>query len=161
MSVLVICLAYELQVYCWAKVLGSLEFACQAKGSKVIVVLGHTDCGAVTSACQLRLEQKQVSDEGNATYSICTWTMHSVDSVYDIMQPRELGNAFISQVTAMNVHYNIQYIINNSSVLKDMVDRGEIVVVGAIYDVKQGTFSFLIDQSFRKSALFKALLRCV
>jgi len=43
----------------------------------------------------------------------------------------------------MNVHYNIQYIINNSSVLKDMVDRGEIVVVGAIYDVKTGHVQFL------------------
>lgn len=125
--------------------MGSLEFACQAKGSKVIVVLGHTDCGAVTSACQLRLEQKQVSDVKEMPHIqyVLGPLMHSVDSVYDVMQPRELGNAFISQVTVMNVHYNIQYIINNSSVLKDMVDRGEIVVVGAIYDVKTGHVQFL------------------
>ncbi|HFF4945053.1 TPA: hypothetical protein ACGDLZ_003514, partial [Acinetobacter baumannii] len=45
--------------------------------------------------------------------------------------------------TAMNVHYNIQYIINNSTVLKDLLDRGEIAIVGAIYDVKTGHVEFL------------------
>lgn len=127
------------------KVLGSLEFACQAKGSKVILVLGHTDCGAVTSACQLRLQQKQISDvkEMSHIQYVLGPLMHSVESVYDIMQPRELNKTFVNQVTAMNVHYNIQYIINNSTVLKDLLDRGEIAIVGAIYDVKTGHVEFL------------------
>ncbi|MNR17822.1 Carbonic anhydrase [compost metagenome] len=111
----------------------------------MIVVLGHTDCGAVTSACQLRLEHKQVADVKEMPHIqyVLGPLMHSVDSVYDIMQPRELSKAFINQVTAMNVHYNIQYIINQSNVLKDMVERGEIAVVGAIYDVKTGHVQFL------------------
>ncbi|NUE93899.1 bifunctional SulP family inorganic anion transporter/carbonic anhydrase [Acinetobacter seifertii] len=127
------------------KVLGSLEFACQAKGSKVILVLGHTDCGAVTSACQLRLQQKQVSDVKEMPHIqyVLGPLMRSVESVYDIMQPREVNKAFINQVTAMNVHYNIQYIINNSTVLKDLLDRGEIAIIGAIYDVKTGHVEFL------------------
>jgi len=127
------------------KVLGSLEFACQAKGSKVILVLGHTDCGAVTSACQLRLQEKQVSDVKEMPHIqyVLGPLMRSVESVYDIMQPRELNKAFINQVTAMNVHYNIQYIINNSRVLKDLLDRGEIAIIGAIYDVKTGHVEFL------------------
>ncbi|MDQ1208930.1 carbonic anhydrase [Acinetobacter baylyi] len=127
------------------KVLGSLEFACQAKGSKVILVLGHTDCGAVTSACQLRLQHKQISDiqEMPHIQYVLGPLMHSVGSVFDIMQPRELSKAFIDQVTAMNVHYNIQYIIQHSSVLKDMLDRREIDIVGAIYDVKTGKVNFL------------------
>ncbi|MDQ9796953.1 solute carrier family 23 protein, partial [Acinetobacter baumannii] len=127
------------------KVLGSLEFACQAKGSKVILVLGHTDCGAVTSACQLRLQQKQISDVKEMPHIqyVLGPLMHSVESVYDIMQPRELNKTFVNQVTAMNVHYNIQYIINNSTVLKDLLDRGEIAIVGAIYDVKTGHVEFL------------------
>lgn len=127
------------------KVLGSLEFACQAKGSKVILVLGHTDCGAVTSACQLRLQEKQVSDVKEMPHIqyVLGPLMRSVESVYDIMQPRELNKAFINQVTAMNVHYNIQYIINNSTVLKDLLDRGEIAIIGAIYDVKTGHVEFL------------------
>jgi len=127
------------------KVLGSLEFACQAKGSKVILVLGHTDCGAVTSACQLRLQQKQVSDVKEMPHIqyVLGPLMRSVESVYDIMQPREVNKAFINQVTAMNVHYNIQYIINNSTVLKDLLDRGEIAIIGAIYDVQTGHVEFL------------------
>lgn len=127
------------------KVLGSLEFACQAKGSKVILVLGHTDCGAVTSACQLRLQQKRVSDVQEMPHIqyVLGPLMHSVDSVYDIMQPRDLSRAFINQVTAMNVHYNIQYITAHSPVLKDLLDRGEIAIVGAIYDVKTGQVDFL------------------
>lgn len=127
------------------KVLGSLEFACQAKGSKVILVLGHTDCGAVTSACQLRLQEKQVSDVKEMPHIqyVLGPLMRSVESVYDIMQPRELNKAFINQVTAMNVHYNIQYIINNSIVLKDLLDRSEIAIIGAIYDVKTGHVEFL------------------
>lgn len=127
------------------KVLGSLEFACQAKGSKVILVLGHTDCGAVTSACQLRLQQKQVFDVKEMPHIqyVLGPLMRSVESIYDIMQPRDLNKAFINQVTAMNVHYNIQYIINNSTVLKDLLDRGEIAIIGAIYDVKTGHVEFL------------------
>ena len=129
------------------KVLGSLEFACQAKGSKVIVVLGHTDCGAVTSACQLQLQHKQISDVKEMPHIqyVLGPLMHSADSVYQIMQPRDLSKAFIDQVTIMNVHYNIQYIVKQSQVLKDMLERGEIDIVGAIYDVKTGQVKFLDD----------------
>ena len=127
------------------KVIGSLEFACQAKGSKVVVVLGHTDCGAVTSACQLRLQHKSISDIKEMPYIqyILGPLMHSVQSAYDIMQPRELNRPFIDQVTTLNVHYNIQYIVNHSSVLKEMLERGEIAIVGAIYDVQTGRVNFL------------------
>ncbi|WP_288385708.1 SulP family inorganic anion transporter, partial [uncultured Acinetobacter sp.] len=77
------------------KVLGSLEFACQAKGAKVIVVLGHTDCGAVTSACQLALQKQSVADikEMPHIQYVLGPLMHSVDNVYDIMQPRSLTPA--------------------------------------------------------------------
>lgn len=127
------------------KVLGSLEFACQAKGAKVIVVLGHTDCGAVTSACQLSLQKQSVADikEMPHIQYVLGPLMHSVDNVYDIMQPRNLTSAFIDQVTAMNVHYNIQYIIKHSAVLREMLEHQQIDIVGAIYDVKTGKVNFL------------------
>lgn len=127
------------------KVLGSLEFACQAKGAKVIVVLGHTDCGAVTSACQLALQKQSVADikEMPHIQYVLGPLMHSVDNVYDIMQPRSLTSAFIDQVTAMNVHYNIQYIIKHSAVLREMLEHQQIDIVGAIYDVKTGKVNFL------------------
>ncbi|WEI09465.1 bifunctional SulP family inorganic anion transporter/carbonic anhydrase [Acinetobacter soli] len=127
------------------KVLGSLEFACQAKGAKVIVVLGHTDCGAVTSACQMSLQKQSVADikEMPHIQYVLGPLMHSVDNVYDIMQPRSLTPAFIDQVTAMNVHYNIQYIIKHSAVLREMLEHQQIDIVGAIYDVKTGKVNFL------------------
>ncbi|MFV8192687.1 bifunctional SulP family inorganic anion transporter/carbonic anhydrase [Acinetobacter soli] len=127
------------------KVLGSLEFACQAKGAKVIVVLGHTDCGAVTSACQLSLQKQSVADikEMPHIQYVLGPLMHSVDNVYDIMQPRSLTPAFIDQVTAMNVHYNIQYIIKHSAVLREMLEHQQIDIIGAIYDVKTGKVNFL------------------
>ncbi|WP_394661515.1 bifunctional SulP family inorganic anion transporter/carbonic anhydrase [uncultured Acinetobacter sp.] len=127
------------------KVLGSLEFACQAKGAKVIVVLGHTDCGAVTSACQLSLQKQSVADikEMPHIQYVLGPLMHSVGNVYDIMQPRSLTSAFIDQVTAMNVHYNIQYIIKHSAVLREMLEHQQIDIVGAIYDVKTGKVNFL------------------
>ena len=127
------------------KVLGSLEFACQAKGSKVIVVLGHTDCGAVSSACQLRLQQKQIAEVKEMPHIqyVLGPLMQSVNSVYQIMQPRELNKAFLDQVTALNVLYNMQYIQQHSSVLAEMLEQGQIAIVGAIYDVQTGRVNFL------------------
>lgn len=129
------------------KVLGSLEFACQAKGSKIIVVLGHTDCGAITSACQLKLKNQSIfgiKEMPNIQY-ILKPLMESVSNIYNIMQPKELTTAFIDQVTAINVHYNIQYIIRHSPILKQMLDQGEIKILGAIYNVKTGEVEFIDD----------------
>ena len=127
------------------EILGSLEFACQEKGSKVIVVLGHTDCGAVTSACQLHLQGQDVTQvkEMPHIHYVLGPLMYSVNNVYDIMKPRHLSKLFIEQVTTMNVHYNIQYIINNSDVLRELLEQGEIDIVGAIYDVRTGKVNFL------------------
>lgn len=127
------------------KVLGSLEFACQAKGAKVIVVLGHTDCGAVTSACQLRLSNQNIEDvEGMPHIQyVLGPLMESVNSVHGLMQPRDLSPAFIDQVTRMNVLYNIGYILQHSQVLKQLHDQAKIAIVGAIYDVKTGQVHFL------------------
>ena len=127
------------------KILGSLEFACQAKGAKVIVVLGHTDCGAVTSACQLRLSDQKIEDVAGMPHIqyVLGPLMQSVNSVHHLMQPYDLSPAFVDQVTRMNVLYNIAYILQHSQVLKHLYDQGEIAVVGAIYDVKTGQVQFL------------------
>lgn len=69
--------------------------------------------------------------------------MQSVNSVYQIMQPRELNKAFLDQVTALNVLYNMQYIQQHSRVLAEMVEQGQIAIVGAIYDVQTGRVNFL------------------
>lgn len=127
------------------KVLGSLEFACKSKGSRLIVVLGHTDCGAVTAACQMHQQQLDVSqaqDTPNIQY-VLKPIMSAIDTVKNQMTDDQLGRSFIDDVTMMNVKNNMAYILKHSNVLREMVEKGEVGIVGAIYDVKTGQVDFL------------------
>lgn len=129
------------------KVLGSLEFACKSKGSRLIVVLGHTDCGAVTAACQMHQQQLDVSqaqdqDTPNIQY-VLKPIMSAIDTVKNQMTDDQNVRSFIDAVTMMNVKNNMAYILKHSNVLREMVEKGEVGIVGAIYDVKTGQVNFL------------------
>lgn len=127
------------------KVLGSLEFACKSKGSRLIVVLGHTDCGAVTAACQMHQQQLDVSqaqDTPNIQY-VLKPIMSAIDTVKNRMTNDQNVRSFIDAVTMMNVKNNMAYILKHSNVLREMVEKGEVGIVGAIYDVKTGQVNFL------------------
>lgn len=127
------------------KVLGSLEFACKSKGSRLIVVLGHTDCGAVTAACQMhqqQLDASQAQNTPNIQY-VLKPIMSAIDTVKNQMTDDQLGRSFIDAVTMMNVKNNMAYILKHSNVLREMVEKGEVGIVGAIYDVKTGQVNFL------------------
>lgn len=127
------------------KVLGSLEFACKSKGSKLILVLGHTDCGAVTAACQMYEQKKditQLSETPHVQYFLKP-IMQAAENVHKEMTDYQLTSNFIQAVTIANVQNNIAYILRNSPVLKKMVEEGEIGIAGGIYDVKTGKVDFL------------------
>ena len=127
------------------KVVGSLEFACKSKGSKLIVVLGHTDCGAVTSACQLYEQNQditQVTETPNVQYFLRP-IMEAAHTVKNEQPSYQLTSNFVHAVTVLNVQNNIRYILQNSAVLKAMVDQGEICIVGGIYDVRTGKVDFI------------------
>lgn len=127
------------------KVLGSLEFACKSKGARLIVVLGHTDCGAVTAACQMHQQQLDVSqaqDTPNIQY-VLKPIMSAIDTVKNRMTNDQNVRSFIDAVTMMNVKNNMAYILKHSNVLREMVEKGEVGIVGAIYDVKTGQVNFL------------------
>ncbi|MHA3060623.1 solute carrier family 23 protein [Acinetobacter sp. ANC 4636] len=127
------------------KVLGSLEFACKSKGSRLIVVLGHTDCGAVTAACQMyqqQLDVSQAQDTPNIQY-VLKPIMSAIDTVKNRMANDPNVHSFIDEVTMMNVKNNMAYILKHSNVLREMVEKGEVGIVGAIYDVKTGQVNFL------------------
>lgn len=127
------------------KVLGSLEFACKSKGSRLIVVLGHTDCGAVTAACQMHQQQLDVSqaqDTPNIQY-VLKPIMSAIDTVKNRMTNDQNVRSFIDEVTMKNVKNNMAYILKHSNVLREMVEKGEVGIVGAIYDVKTGQVNFL------------------
>jgi carbonic anhydrase len=108
-------------------ILGSLEYACNVAGSKLILVLGHTACGAVTAATQ-RVEL------GNITALLSKITP-VVDS---------LGKGVVvDKVAEHNVQHSITRIRKESAILKDMEDSGEILIKGAMYDVASGEVRFL------------------
>jgi len=108
-------------------VLGSLEYACHVAGAKLILVLGHTACGAVTAATQ-RVEL------GNIT-ALLSKIMPVVDSL-----PEKIA---VDEVAEHNVQFSIERIRKESVILKDMERAGEILIKGAMYDVASGKVRFL------------------
>lgn len=117
-------------------ILGSLEFACKLAGSKVIVVMGHTSCGAVKGACDH-------AKLGNLTQMLDK-IMPAVDAIEtEEGEDRSSSNLdFVNRVARKNVELAIADIKANSSVLLEMWEQGEIAIVGAMYDVATGIVSF-------------------
>ncbi len=117
-------------------ILGSMEFACKLAGSKLIVVLGHSKCGAIKGAC----DNAQL---GNLT-AMLGKIMPAVEAVKEPTENRNSGNSeFVEKVSHTNVDMTIQNIKKQSPVLKEMLDRGEIAIVGAMYDVETGEVTFM------------------
>ena len=112
-------------------VLGSLEYSCKVAGSKVVVVLGHTKCGAVTAAC------KHV-ELGNITH-----LLRKIQPAVSIAMKGEATPEAIEKVALKNVELSIDRIRDESPILSEMEDNGDIKIVGAIYDVGSGTVCFL------------------
>ena len=117
-------------------ILGSLEFACKLAGSKVIVVMGHTSCGAVKGACDK-------AELGNLTQMLDK----IAPAVNAISTPpgedRSSANIdFVNKVAMKNVELTIADIKSKSPVLAEMQQNGDIDIVGAMYDVKSGKVSF-------------------
>lgn len=118
-------------------ILGSLEFACKLAGSKVIVVMGHTSCGAVKGACDH-------AKLGNLTQMLDKIMPAVVNVETAAGEDRSSKNIdFVNKVAERNVEFTIADIKKNSPVLRDMYEADEIDIVGAMYDVKTGAVSFL------------------
>ena len=118
-------------------ILGSMEFACKLAGTKVIVVLGHTACGAVKGACD-------DAKLGNLT-ALISKLKPAVEAVIEPVDTskRNSGNIdFVNNVAEKNVYMTIENIREKSPVLKEMEDNGEIKIIGAMYDIKDGSVTF-------------------
>lgn len=111
-------------------ILGSIEYACGVAGSKAILVLGHTKCGAVTSAC------KGV-ELGNITA-----LLSKVKPAIANIKQRD-GEVEVEEVTKANVHQSIKEIREKSSILADLETEGKIKIVGAVYHVEDGLVTYL------------------
>ncbi|MCU4175757.1 carbonic anhydrase family protein [Carboxylicivirga sp. N1Y90] len=117
-------------------ILGSLEFACKLAGSKAIVVLGHTSCGAVKGACD-------DAKLGNLTLLLDKLkpAVDGVPTSQGVVR-NSTNAAFVDAVSLKNVELTIANIKEKSPVLNEMFDKGEIDIVGAMYDVKTGKTVF-------------------
>ncbi|HEY6189877.1 MAG TPA: carbonic anhydrase family protein [Pyrinomonadaceae bacterium] len=119
-------------------VLGSMEFGCKLAGSKLVVVLGHTNCGAIKGAC----DGVQL---GNLT-TILNLIQPSVYLERTVRDQRTSGNQeFVDKVTRIHVKRSVESIIERSIVLREMIEKEQIALIGAIYDVKTGVVEFLDD----------------
>lgn len=114
-------------------ILGSMEYACKVAGSKLLVVLGHSKCGAVISACKHVVL-------GNITtlLSKIQPAVRKVEATYSDI----VSDEAVQAVADENVRESIRHILQRSTILSEMVEKGEIAIVGAMYDVESGKVDF-------------------
>jgi carbonic anhydrase len=116
-------------------IIGSIEFATRLSGAKLVVVLGHTDCGAIKGAC----DHAQL---GNLTHTLSN-LMPAVYAVTDIQGDRSSKNkAFVQQVAEANVRLTVQALTDRSPILSDLAAQEQLQVVGAMQDISTGRVSF-------------------
>jgi len=121
-------------------ILGSMEFACKVAGSKLIVVLGHTKCGAVKGACD-HVEM------GNLTELLSKLqpAVYAERETTNNEKRNAKNSRFVENVAAINVRRTVNNVIERSYILEQMVENGEIGIVGAMYDIETGKVEFYED----------------
>jgi carbonic anhydrase len=126
-------------------ILGSMEFACKVAGSKLIVVLGHTKCGAVKGACD-HVEM------GNLTELLSKLqpAVYSESETTAADKRNSKNGKFVENVASLNVKRGVKNIIERSFILEEMLDNGEIGIVGAMYNIDSGKVEFYKDVMYIK-----------
>lgn len=122
-------------------ILGSLEYATAVAGSKLILVLGHTGCGAIKGAC----DGVQL---GHLT-SLLEKIKPAVLGEETVQGDRSSENAaFVNAVAKLNVHNSVNQIVNHSEVIRNLLAEGKIALVPAMYNVSTGQVTFYDDNLF-------------
>ncbi len=116
-------------------ILGSMEFACKVAGSKIIAVLGHTKCGAVKGACD-HVEM------GNLTALLSKIQPAIYDEKTETQNRNSSNSDFVEKVAAINVKRTVHAILERSPILKEMIEKGEIKLVGGIHELVTGEVTF-------------------
>lgn len=120
-------------------VLGSLEYAVAVAGSKLILVMGHTNCGAIKGACD---DVKM----GNLT-SLLDQIKDSVNQEQTVAENRNGANrSFVDKVSLLNVQHSVNQMLEQSDVIRDYAERNAIRIVPAMYDIATGKVSFHHEQ---------------
>lgn len=122
------------------KAIGSLEFASKYLGSKLIVVMGHTACGAVKAAC----DDFKDGHIGEIINLIKPSIRHE-KTVTDAGLRNATNPEFVEKICALNVKYQIDTIIRLSDIVDDMLSAKQIGIIGAVYDIATGKVNFMED----------------
>lgn len=127
-------------------VLGSLEYATAVAGSNLILVLGHTGCGAIKGACDdVRL--------GHLT-GLLEKIRPAVEAETTVHENRTSKNAgFVSKVAQLNVQHGVRRILEGSEVIRAQVEKGEVGIVPAVYDIATGKVKFYESEAIWQSSL--------
>lgn len=131
-------------------ILGSMEFACKVAGAKIIVVLGHTKCGAIKGACD-HVEM------GNLT-ALLNKIQPAVSAEITETNNRTSANEeFVEKVNTINIHKTVQAIMQGSPILKALIESGECGIVGGHHDITTGQVVFYPEtkSGFTKEELDK------
>lgn len=117
-------------------VIGSIEFATKVAGSKVIVVMGHTSCGAVKGSCD-NVQLGHIS-------SLVNYIRPSVEAVVEEGEECSSSNeSLVDRVAAHNVDRTIENLRAESEIIRELEASGDVILVGAMYDVASGVVSFV------------------
>ena len=115
-------------------ILGSMEFACKVAGSKLIVVLGHTNCGAVKGAC----DHVELGNLSGLLHKI----KPAVDSVQYTGEKSSKNMEFVEKVAERNVLNMLKEIPEKSPIIREMIEKEQIGIVGGMYNVETGVVEF-------------------
>ncbi len=134
------------------KVLGSMEFGCAVAGARLIVVMGHTKCGAVTAAVDLAGGTKSIKEATG-----CDHLHHIVEDIQlnvDVPEclravalPAAEKSAFVDEIARRNVRSVVERIVRESSTLRGLVAQRRIAVIGVLYDIATGAMEFMPDDA--------------
>jgi carbonic anhydrase len=115
-------------------VLGSMEFSCKVAGAKILIVMGHSSCGAVKGACDN-------VELGNLT-TLLSKMSEVISSVEEVDDRTSANSSFVQRVADKNVEFTLNQIKEQSPILNKMFVSGEIIMIGAMYHVETGEVTF-------------------
>lgn len=121
-----------------SEVLGSLEYAIKSLGVKLIIILGHENCGAINTAIQT-YDNKSYSELSDNLKSIMNHIYPAIENV----KCNHTDDNFLNHAVKANIYYQLEDLLKKDAYIKEKVKKGEIAIVGAMYSLATGNVEFL------------------
>lgn len=118
-------------------IVGSIEYAASQCGTRLVVVLGHTGCGAVTATVQAL-----ATGQGPESQNIRSITDRIAPHIEGLVRPGETSDSVVREAVRSNVRASADHLRHGSRIIEDLVEAGRVAVVGAEYDLETGAVEF-------------------